>query len=136
MKQQPVEPAAAPTAAPFFLPTRFEGTTPKFVLEGEEGEQKESVAPNGHGENALSVMKDEEDAIAFFQGLGNTKATGGSEGEKTIAPSKRKDRGDTRIFNRDTGGGLDLRSNLQKLLQAKENETKTEQQSRYMRKSV
>ncbi|PHJ22711.1 wd g-beta repeat-containing protein [Cystoisospora suis] len=134
-KCKPVEPAAAPRAAPFFLPTRFDGTTPKFVLEGGEDFEanegkKDSVSPDGPSGEALSAMKNEEDAIAFFQGLGNTNAGGRSEGEKTTTPNKR---GDTRIFNRDTGGGLDLCSNLQKLLRAKENETKKEQQSRYMR---
>lgn len=131
---QPVEPAAAPAAAPFFLPTRFEGTTAKFAFEEDEAEhvkkeERESFSSSGGQEGGLSVMGDEEDAIAFFQGK---DTGGGGEGER----KKKKDAGDTRIFSHGKGGGLDLRSGLQKLLHAKENESEQEQQRRYMRKSL
>ncbi|CBZ53894.1 hypothetical protein NCLIV_036760 [Neospora caninum Liverpool] len=112
-KCKPVQPVAAPVSAPFFLPTRYEGTKAKFAPMDEAWNEPEE---NGESEAASGLG---DDAVAFFSGkkAGTQSEEGKKKGQK--------------IFCADTGG-LDVRSQLQKLLAIPSSETPRAKEERYM----
>ncbi|KYF46612.1 WD domain, G-beta repeat-containing protein [Toxoplasma gondii TgCatPRC2] len=103
-KCKPVEPVAAPVSAPFFLPTRYEGTQAKFAP------AEESASSDGEA-TGLG-----EDAVAFFSGKK------GTQGEDEKKPRQK-------IFD---NGRLDVRSELQKLLAVSEAESPKAKEERYL----
>ncbi|PFH35640.1 WD domain, G-beta repeat-containing protein [Besnoitia besnoiti] len=113
-KCKPVQPVAAAVSAPFFLPTRYEGTQTKFAPTEDGAWVGEENEEGGDGLGG-------DDAVAFFSGI--------KAGARQDERGKKKE---GKIFTSDSGG-LDVRSTLQKLLDAPAAETQSEKEERFMR---